>query len=118
MEYDIEPARVSLSGTERIWIVLSHLSWLIGVPFLLPLVVYLVMRHESPVVAANAREALNFHLSLSIYTLCCVPLALILIGVPLLIVVGFGGLILSIVAAVKGSDGIIYRYPACLRLIP
>ena len=117
MEYQIEPPRVGLSGSDRIWIVLSHLSPLLGVPFLLPLVVYLVMRNESPIVANNAREALNFHISLIIYSLLCVPLALILIGIPLLVVIGIASFILSIIAAVKGSDGVEYHYPACIRLI-
>jgi uncharacterized Tic20 family protein len=43
---------------------LSHLSALLGVGFVLPLVVYLAMRKESEYVATNAREALNFHISL------------------------------------------------------
>ena len=117
MEYQIEPPRIGLTGSDRIWIVLSHLSPLLGVPFLLPLVVYLVMRNESPIVANNAREALNFHISLIIYVALCFPLTLILIGIPLLFVISIGSLILSIVAAVKGSDGVEYHYPACIRLI-
>ena len=74
---------------------LSHLSALLGVGFVLPLVVYLAMRHESEYVAANAREALNFHISVLIYSLCCIPLVFILIGIPLLLVLGLGSLVLG-----------------------
>jgi hypothetical protein len=96
---------------------LSHLSAIIGVGIILPLVVYLAMRHESEYLAQNAKEALNFHISIYIYALCCVPLAFIIIGVPMLILLGIGSLILAIVATVKASDGGCYRYPLNLRLV-
>jgi len=76
------------------------------------------MRKESEYVAANAREALNFHISVLIYSLCCIPLVFILIGIPLLIVLGLGSMVLAIIATVKASDGLCYRYPLTLRLVP
>jgi len=104
-------------GNEKIWALLSHLSTFIGLPFLLPLVVYLAMKGDSAYVASNAREALNFHLSLLIYALCCIPLTFILIGVPLLLGIGLASLVLAIVAAIKASEGGCYRYPLTLRLV-
>ena len=94
-------------GNEKIWSILSHLSSLIGVGLLLPLVVYLAMKGDSDYVASNAKEALNFHLSVLLYCLCCIPL----------IFVGLASLVLSIVAAVKASDGGCYHYPLTLRLV-
>jgi len=105
-------------GSDKIWSMLSHLSALLGVGFVLPLVVYLAMRKESEYVAANAREALNFHISVLIYSLCCLPLVLILVGIPLLLVIGVGSLVLAIIATVKASNGVRYRYPLTLRLVP
>jgi len=105
-------------GSDKIWSMLSHLSALLGVGFVLPLVVYLAMRRESEYVAANAREALNFHISVLIYTLCCIPLVFIVVGIPLLIVLGLGSLVLAIIATIKASDGGCYRYPLTLRLVP
>ena len=110
-------AALTPKGSDKIWSMLSHLSALMGVGFVLPLVVYLAMRKESEYVAANAREALNFHISVLIYALCCIPLVFILIGIPLLIVLGLGSLILAIVATIKTSDGLCYRYPLTLRLV-
>lgn len=104
-------------GSDKIWSILSHLSSLLGVGFLLPLVVYLAMRKESEYVATNAREALNFHITVLLYSLCCIPLVFILIGIPLLLVLGFGFLILAIIAAIKASNGLCYRYPLTLRLV-
>lgn len=104
-------------GNDKIWSVLSHLSFLFGVGLILPLVVYLVMRRESAYVAGNAREALNFHISIYIYCLCSIPLVFIFVGIPILILIGICTLVLAIVAAVKSSDGEVYRYPLTLRLV-
>jgi len=104
-------------GNEKIWALLSHLSTFIGMPFLLPLVVFLAMKGDSVYVAENAREALNFHLSLLIYALCCLPLVWVLLGIPLLVVIGLASLVLAVVAAIKASDGGCYRYPLTLRLV-
>jgi len=105
------PPMLPPSGNQKIWAMLSHLSGFIGVPFILPLVVYFAMRRESDYIAGNAASALNFHLSCFIYVICCVPLCYLLIGIPLIIAVAIASLILSIVAAIKASDGYCYHYP-------
>jgi uncharacterized Tic20 family protein len=105
------------TGSDKIWAILSHLSFFLGIGLLLPLVVYLAMRGESDYVSANSKEALNFHISVYLYAICCIPLAFILIGVPLLFVLGICSLILAIIAALKASEGGCYRYPLTLRLV-
>lgn len=104
-------------GSDRILSMLSHLSALLGVGILLPLVVYLAMRKESESVAAHAREALNFHLSILIYSLCCLPLVLVFIGIPLLLVLWLGSFVFAVIATVQASNGVCYRYPLTLRLV-
>ncbi len=103
--------------TLKIWSMFSHLSALLGIGIILPLVVYLAMRKESEYVAQNAKEALNFHISIYIYALCCLPLVLIFVGIPMLIILGLTSIILAIVATVKASDGGCYHYPLILRLV-
>lgn len=106
------------SSGDKALIVLSHLSALIGAGFLLPFIVWLVKKDDADsTVAAHAKEALNFHISLLIYTLCCVPLAFVIIGIPLLFALGAAGLVFAIIAAIKASDGGFYRYPLTIRLI-
>jgi hypothetical protein len=41
----------------------------------------------------------------------------ILIAFPAGVVVGVGWLVLTIIAAIKASEGVAYRYPVSLRLI-
>jgi uncharacterized Tic20 family protein len=108
------PAR----GNDKIWSMFCHLSVFLGIGFLLvPFVVYLAMRTESEYVAANAREALNFHISVLIYGFCCALLWVLLIGIPLMILLILAMYILSVVAAIKASDGGCYHYPLTIRLI-
>ena len=111
----ITPSRPS--SNDKLLAILCHLSGFIGVPLILPFVIYLVMKEDSIFVKNHAREALNFHLSLFFYTLLCVPLTMILIGVPMLIALGLFAAVVAILAAVKVADGAHYRYPFCIRLI-
>ena len=43
--------------------------------------------------------------------------AFIIIGIPLLFLIGIGSLVLAIVAAIKASDGLCYHYPLTVRLV-
>ncbi len=96
---------------------LCHLSALLGVGILLPLIVYLVKKDDSPQVARHAREALNFHISVFLYALACVPLFFVFIGFPLVMLISFSALVFAVIAAVKSAGGIDYRYPLTLRLV-
>ena len=104
-------------GNDKIWALLSHLSYFFGLGFLLPLVVYLSMKNESEYVRSNAREALNFHLSLLLYAVCSIPLCFIVIGIPLLILIVVLGFVFTIIAAIKASDGMCYKYPLCIPFV-
>ena|SRR5687767_8686975 len=107
---------------ERTWAMLAHLSAFLGlvVPLgfiIAPLVVWLVKRDQSAFVADQAKEALNFNITMGIAALVCLLLMIILIGVLLLIALGVYWVVLTIVAAIKANEGNAYRYPFTLRLI-
>lgn len=106
----------------RMWAMLAHLSAFSGfvIPFgniIGPLVIWLVKRDEMSFVNDQAKEALNFNISMTIYMMVSMVLAFVLIGIPLLIVLGIAWLVLVILAAVKANEGMAYRYPLTLRLI-
>lgn len=104
----------SAKSDEQLWIVFSHISILIGVGLLLPLIVYLVKKDDSPRVSEHAKEALNFHISVMIYSLVC---GITCVGAPLILIIAIGAMVLAIIAATKASDPIPYRYPLTLRLV-
>lgn len=81
------------------------------------LIVWLLKKDESPYISEQAREALNFQISLLIaYFISCV-LMFILIGFLLIGLVWLTNIIFSIIAAIAVSKGENYRYPFSLRLI-
>ena len=105
------------------WAVVAHLSGLsayLGVPFgniLGPLVIWLIKKDESPFVEQQAKEALNFQISLTIYGVVAGFLVVVLIGLFLLPVIFVLHIVLTIVAAVRVSEGKAYHYPLTIRLI-
>ena len=116
-----------LTSQEKNWAMgchLSSLSGFIGVPFgniLGPLIIWLLKKNDSPFIDDHGRESLNFHISLWIYgivsgllwfTVILIPLVLIFWGLEFI-----AGVVYSIIAAVKASNGERYRYPFTLRLI-
>lgn len=104
-------------GSDKLLAILCHVSPFLGVPFILPLIVYLVKRGESPLVAAHAKEVLNFHISLVIYALCCIPLVYFCIGIPMIFALALMSFICAIIAAIKASEGGFYFYPLTIRFI-
>ena len=108
---------------ERTWGMLAHLSALAGlvVPLigiaLGPLVVWLAKRDESEFVAAHAKEALNFNISVLLGAIACMLLMLVFIGVLLGTALFIAWLVMTLVAAIKASEGHAYQYPFSLRLV-
>ena len=107
----------SADSSDKALMILCHLSAIIGVGFVLPFVVWLAKKNDPDLVADHAKEALNFHLSLLFYVICCIPLVFILVGIPVLLGIGVASFVLAIIAAIRASDGILYRYPLTIRLV-
>ena len=101
---------------------LAHISALSGfiIPFgsiLGPLIIWLIKRDEMSFVNDQAKEALNFNISMTIYAIVAGVLIFVAIGIVLLPVVLIAWLVLTIMAAVKANEGVAYRYPLTLRLV-
>jgi len=107
----------------RTWGMFCHLAGLlafIGIPFgnlLGPLVIWLVLKNDYPIVDEQGKESLNFQISVTLYCLVSAILVFILIGFGLLVVIAIADIILVIMATVKVSQGESFRYPLTLRLI-
>jgi uncharacterized Tic20 family protein len=120
----VPPVPAVPSSDERSIAMLAHLSSFAGclLPLLGhiggPLIVLLVRGDSSPFVSYHAREALNFNISLWLWGLVAGLLCFVLIGFPLLLLLFIAWVVLTIVAALKARDGLGYRYPFTLRLVP
>ena len=95
---------------------LTHLGG-IFFTFLPALIVWLLKKDNSPFLEDQAKEALNFQITVIIGYAVGFLLTVLLIGIFMIWVVGISNLIFCIVAAVKASSGVRYRYPFTLRLI-
>ena len=116
------PPTGAASAEERQWALFAHLSTLVGliIPFgtlLGPLVVWLIKKDTMPFVNDQAKEALNFNITVLIAVIVSGILTLVLIGILLLFVVGIAWLVLSIMGAMAANRGEAYRYPFTLRLV-
>jgi uncharacterized Tic20 family protein len=112
----------ALSGEDRLWGALAHLSafamYFTGIGHIVgPMIIWLWKRDTNSFVASEAKEAMNFNISVSIYALVALVLCLIFIGIPLLIALHSFQVICIIIAALKASDGRSFRYPLNLRLV-
>lgn len=81
------------------------------------LIVWLLKKDESPYISEQAREALNFQITLLIAYFVAGILVFLLIGFLLLPLIWLANVVFSIIAAVTVSKGENYRYPLSLRLI-
>lgn len=101
---------------QRMWSVLSHIGG-VFVSFVVPLVVWLVFKGRGAFVEDQAKEALNFQITLAIAYIVGAITAIIIVGVFILLAAAICAVVFGIIAAVKSSQGQLYRYPVCIRFI-
>ena len=127
------PPTGTSSKEERQWAMFAHLSALLGGLvtsavvgwgfFLGPLVIWLMKKDTMPFVADQAKEALNFNITVGIVLFVLFLLGIGTLGIgfiltgPLLAIVGIAALVFIIIAAIKANEGVAYRYPFALRLV-
>ena len=108
----------NVPSDQRTMAMLAHLlgivTWFIG-----PLIIWMVNKDDAnkQFVTQQAKEALNFQITVTIAMVICMVLSIILIGALLAPLVGLVSLVFCILAAVKANNGEAYRYPVTLRLI-
>lgn len=135
------------SLSDRQWAASAHLlalllalltAWVAGAAGIVGAgIIYLLKRDDSPFAAEHAREAINFNLSMLLYSVLAVAIGIVLVGatvltlgIGLIVTVPAGLLLLavtgaiavmwlvcSLVAGFKAWNGEHYHYPLTLRLI-
>ena len=115
-------------GDDPMWSLLAYLGQL-SFGFIVPLVVYLARRNQSPFTRFHTAQALNASLTYMITVTCCVVVALVslptrapVVGVAailLLFVLGMTQLVYLIIVVVKTGRREMYRMPAwlCWRMV-
>jgi uncharacterized protein len=128
------PLQNGVSAEQRQWAMFAHLSALLGglvtagwgasLGCLVgPLIIWLVKKDTMPFVDDQAKEALNFNITIAGIMLVLFVLGIVTLGIgflialPIMLVVGLGALVLIILAAIKANEGVAYRYPFAIRLV-
>jgi uncharacterized Tic20 family protein len=122
-----------IPSEQRQWAMFAHLSAILGAiltsgiggwgTFLGPLIIWLVKKDTMPFVDDQAKEALNYNITVAIvfvllWVLVFVTLGIgFLVAIPAWIVIGVAWLVFTIIAAVKANTGEAYRYPFSWRLV-
>jgi uncharacterized Tic20 family protein len=111
----IPPAERQLAMLTQLLALANYIAFPAGL--LAVLVLWLVKKDDSPALDRVGREALDFNLSMLLYGIVSVILVFVLIGIGLLIALWVFGLVVTIIAAVRASDGHYYRYPLTIRFL-
>lgn len=106
---------------ERTWAMLAHLApfagSVVGLPFVGPLVIFLVYKDRGPFVRRQSAESLNFQLTLLIGYVISVALMFVLVGFLTAAILWVGGIVFQIIAAVAANRGEDFRYPMTIRFV-
>jgi uncharacterized Tic20 family protein len=122
----MEPIQNELRPEDKNWGMLAHLLTLLGYVVLFghslpPLLIYLTKKDSSPFAAGEARESLNFQITVFLAIVLPLPLMCLVITIPFILLwillVLLAQMLLPIFAAIQAADGVPFRYPLTLRLV-
>lgn len=104
--------RKLLSSLSHGSIFFSALVVSVGLP------ITIMLLSDDPIVKENAKEAINFHFNVWLYGIIFGVLCFVLIGYPLLAILGVVSLVMPILAILKSLSNPEqpYRYPFIFRL--
>ncbi|WP_149202794.1 DUF4870 domain-containing protein [Actinotalea subterranea] len=102
---------------QRLWATLAHIGGLI-LSFIAPLVIWLMYKDRGRFVEEQAKEALNFQITVVIASIALTVITVVTFGLgSILWVVMIAPLVFMIMAAVAANKGEAYRYPVNIRFI-
>jgi hypothetical protein len=100
----------------RRWAMLLHLSQLALCAGLLPgvalpILIWQIKKSDLPEIDAHGKIVVNWMISALVYAIACVVLHFVLIGLPLLMVLGVLAIVFPVIGAVKANNGELWKYP-------
>lgn len=119
-----------LESEARTWAMLAHIIAAIAalvsagtIAFVAPLIIWLVYKDRSALVAHHGKQNLNLQITALVAGFAAVAIGIVTIGIGFLITLPLWGLyvlyaiIISIVAGVKASNGEYYRIPLSITFV-
>ncbi|MEI8213380.1 MAG: DUF4870 domain-containing protein [Planctomycetota bacterium] len=111
-----------MDKNERTWGMLLHFSVFAGyvlplAGLIAPIVIWQIKKDEFPSIDVHGKNVMNFLISMFIYGVVAVLLTFVIIGIPLLALLGIVGIVFPIIGGIKANNGEIWKYPGMLQLI-
>lgn len=126
-DFQVEPLPLAsqspaMGEGARSWGMWLHLSQFAGylIPlagFIVPILIWLLKKESVPGLDAHGKQVINWMISHVIYVCGAGLLCLVLVGIPLLMLLGLLGLIFPIIGAIKASEGTVWKYPLSIRFL-
>ena len=110
-------APTSPSADERQWAMFTHLSGLLCLTFVIPLILWQMKKDQSVYLDQQGKEAVNFQITFLGFFVICHLLAFLIIPPILAYLASIYWLVATILAGVKAYNNEPFKYPITLRLI-
>jgi uncharacterized protein len=112
----LKPA--NLEQETRLWAMFLHFA--VVFPFagwIASILIWQLKKAELPGIDVHGKNAANWILSDLIYLMVCLPLFIVVIGIPLLVALRIIGIIFPIIAGIKANNGEVWKYPLSIPFL-
>jgi uncharacterized Tic20 family protein len=100
-----------------------HLSQLLGftvLPLLgliAPIIIWQIKKEQYPSIDEHGKTVVNWIISELIYGAIAFVLVFVVIGIPVLAVLGMLGLVFPIIGGIKANNGELWHYPMSINIV-
>lgn len=106
----------------RQWAMFLHLSQLAGylLPLLglvIPIIIWQSKKDQFPMLDVHGKNVVNWIISELIYGAICFVLMFVVIGIPLLGILGILAVVFPIIGGIRANNGEVWRYPFTIEII-
>ncbi len=106
----------------RQWAMFLHLSQLAGyiLPLLglvVPIIIWQSKKDQFPILDVHGKNVINWIISELIYGAICFVLVFVVIGIPLLGILGILAVVFPIIGGIRANNGEVWRYPLTIEII-
>jgi uncharacterized protein len=100
----------------RQWAMFLHLSQLVGhvIPmggFIIPIVIWQMQKTTLPGIDEHGKVVCNWIISEILYFILCFLLFFVIIGIPMVMVLGVLAVVFPIIGGIKANNGEVWKYP-------
>jgi uncharacterized Tic20 family protein len=118
--YSFETSTPNSSKEANQWGMFVHFGIFAGyiIPIaglVVPLILWQIKKDEYPIVDRHGKVVSNWMLSAFIYSLICIPLTLVAIGILGFIAIGIVSIVFAIVGGIKANSGEVWEYPGSIK---